>query len=265
MRNLALQKWRMGEASVGIWSNLPDIHMAETFGRLDVDWICFDLQHGLMDYSDLLRLLPAICGLPVTPLVRVASNQPDQIGKALDAGAQGVIVPMVNSAADAQKAVAACRYPPLGTRSCGPMRDAMIEGIDYLATANEQVACVVMIETEEGLSNVEAIAAVEGVDGLFVGPMDLCYGLGLPPGHFTDARFTDAIASILAACKTHERAAGMFGYTPQMAAQSLQGGFQFASVGTDISFIRAGVTQALAVVHEGREQPGPVPSGKTVY
>lgn len=197
-----------GYGQVGIWPNLPDIHMAETFARLDVDWICFDLQHGLMDYSDLLRLLPAVCGLPVTPLVRVAANQPDQIGKALDAGAQGVIVPVVNSVADAQQAAAACRYPPQGTRSCGPMRDAMIEGIDYLATANEQVACVVMIETEEDLANVEAIAAVEGVDALFVGPMDLCYGLGLSPGQFADARFTDAITRILTACKAHGRAAG---------------------------------------------------------
>jgi 4-hydroxy-2-oxoheptanedioate aldolase len=265
MHNLTLEKWRAGTPSVGIWSNLPDIHMAETFARLDVDWICFDLQHGLMDYSDLLRLLPAICGLPVTPLVRVAANRSDQIGKVLDAGAQGVIVPMVNSPADAQSAVAACRYPPRGARSCGPMRDAMIEGIDYLATANDQVACVVMIETEEGLANVEAIAAVEGVDALFVGPMDLCYGLGLPPGQFTDDRFTAAIAAILAACKAHGRAAGMFGYTPEMAAQSLRSGFQFASVGTDISFIRSGVTQALAVVHGDRDEPGASPGRKTVY
>jgi len=261
MLNLALQKWRAKESSPGIWSNLPDIHMAEMLARLGADWICFDLQHGLMDYSDLTRLLPAICGVPVTPLVRVAANQPDQIGKALDAGAQGVIVPMVNTAEDARRAVAACRYPPQGTRSCGPMRDAMIEGVGYLATANQQVACVVMIETEEGLQNVDTIAAVEGVDGLFVGPMDLCYGLHLPPGNFEDPRFTDAIARILTACKSHNRAAGMFGYTAEMAAQSLQGGFDFASIGTDISFIRAGAAQALAVATGEVQKPQDKPRG----
>jgi 4-hydroxy-2-oxoheptanedioate aldolase len=263
MLNRALQNWRNKESSLGIWSNLPDIHMAEMLGRMEVDWICFDLQHGLMDYSDLTRLLPAISGLPITPLVRVASNQPDQIGKALDAGAQGVIVPMVNSAADAQRAVAACRYPPQGTRSCGPMRDVMLEGIGYLATANQQVACVVMIETEEGLRNVDAIAAVDGVDGLFVGPMDLCYGLNLTPGSFADERFTAAIATILSACKAHDRAAGMFGYTAEMAADSLANGFDFASIGTDISFIRTGAAQALAAARGNpqKAEDAPAPRG----
>jgi 4-hydroxy-2-oxoheptanedioate aldolase len=246
MINKALQKWRGGRKSLGIWSNLPDIHLAEMLGRAGADWICFDLQHGLMDYGDLTRLLPAVCGLPVTPLVRVAANQPDQIGKVLDVGAEGVIVPMVSTVEEAERAVAACFYPPRGQRSCGPMRPAMLEGFNYLETANEQVACVVMIETEEGLKNVEAIAAVEGVDGLFVGPMDLCYGLGLAPGDFTDPRFNEAIATILAACQRHGRAAGMFGYTAELAAQSLERGFTFASAGTDISFLRDGVTRALA-------------------
>ncbi|MFV0278035.1 MAG: HpcH/HpaI aldolase family protein, partial [Parahaliea sp.] len=179
MINQALQNWRSGQTSLGAWSSLPDIHLAETLARMEIDWLCFDLQHGLMDYSDLLRLLPAITGLPVTPLVRVAANQPEQIGKVLDAGAQGVIVPMVNTAEEALRAVAACRFPPDGHRSCGPMRDAMIEGFEYLATANQQIACIAMIETKEGLGNVEAIAAVPGLDALFVGPMDLSYGLGL--------------------------------------------------------------------------------------
>lgn len=261
MKNTALQKWRDGSKSLGIWSNLPDIHLAEMLGRTGADWICFDLQHGLMDYGDLTRLLPAVCGLPVTPLVRVAANQPDQIGKVLDVGAEGVIVPMVSSVEEAQRAVAACYYPPKGQRSCGPMRPAMMEGFNYLETANEQVACVVMIETEEGLRNVDAIAAVEGVDGLFVGPMDLCYGLGLAPGDFTDPRFEEAITTILAACRTHGRAAGMFGYSPELAAQSLQRGFTFASAGTDISFLREGASRALATArgetaNEGGRQAG---------
>ncbi|MBR9865488.1 MAG: hypothetical protein GYB20_00075 [Oceanospirillales bacterium] len=261
MLNLALQKWRAKQSSLGIWSNLPDIHMAEVFCRMEVDWICFDLQHGLMDYSDLTRLLPAITGVPTTPLVRVAANQPDQIGKALDAGAHGVIVPMVNSAEDARRAVAACRYPPLGSRSCGPMRDAMLEGPGYLATANEQIACLVMIETEEGLRNLDEIAAVDGVDGLFVGPMDLCYGLGLTPGSFTDPAFTAAIAKILNACEKNSLASGMFGYNAEMAAHSIENGFDFASIGTDISFIRAGAMQALSTAKGVSKEDAPTARG----
>ncbi|WP_020681321.1 HpcH/HpaI aldolase family protein [Marinobacterium rhizophilum] len=261
MLNLALQKWRAKEPSLGIWSNLPDIHMAEVLCRMDVDWICFDLQHGLMDYSDLTRLLPAITGVPTTPLVRVAANQPEQIGKALDAGAQGVIVPMVNSADDARRAVAACRYPPQGSRSCGPMRDAMLEGMSYLATANQQVACLVMIETAEGLRNLDEIAAVEGVDGLFVGPMDLCYGLGLAPGNFTDPAFTGAIAAILKACEKNALAAGIFGVSGEMAANSIASGFDFASIGTDISFIRAGALQTLSAAQGKGKDNAPNPRG----
>lgn len=246
MLNKALHNWRNGTSSLGVWVNLPDIHIAETLARSGVDWLCFDLQHGLMDYSDLLRLLPAVCGQPVTPLVRVAANQPDQIGKALDVGAEGVIVPMVNTVADAEKAVAACYYPPLGNRSCGPMRPAMVEGFEYLAQANEQIACVPMIETQQGLDNVDAIAAVEGVDGLFIGPMDLCYGLGIAPGDFANPRFADAVKAIAEACKRHGRAVGMFGYTPEMARGYLESGFNFASAGTDISFFRAGLNSGLA-------------------
>jgi len=246
MHNIALNRWRNQQPSYGAWINLPDIHIAENLGRLGTDWLCFDLQHGLMDYRDLTQLLPAITGLEVTPLVRVAANQPDQIGKVLDAGAHGVIVPMVNSAEDARRAAMACRYPPQGTRSVGPMRDALLEGLGYLASANGQVACIAMIETEEGLANVEAIAATDGVDALFIGPMDLCYGLGLPPGSFADPAFTAAIERIKAACQAAGIAAGMFGYSAEMAASSLASGFQFASIGTDISFIRAGAAQAFA-------------------
>ena len=260
MKNLALQHWRDKQKSLGIWSNLPDIHVAETLSRMGADWLCFDLQHGLMDYGDLTRLLPAITGVAVTPLVRVAANQPDQIGKALDAGAQGVIVPMVNTAEDARRAVAACYYPPAGQRSCGPMRHAMLEGLSYLATANAEIACLLMIETQEGLHNLDAIAAVEGVTGLFVGPMDLTYGLGLPPGDFEHERFTAAVNAVQAACQRNGLACGMFGYAAAMANRALAGGFDFASAGTDISFLRQGAAQALATAR-GEAQAGAARGG----
>jgi len=245
MTNLALKKWRAGEKSLGAWSNLPDIHLSELLARSGFDWICYDLQHGLMDYSDLTRLLPAIAGQAVVPMVRVAANQPDQIGKALDVGAQGVIVPMVNSVEEARAAVDACRYPPDGSRSCGPMRPLLLEGMQYLSGANSETACLAMIETREGLEAVDDIAALPGLDGLFVGPVDLCFGLGITPGDFGNDLFTAALASILAACKKHGKFAGMFGYAPELASQALAEGFVFASLGTDISFMREGVAAAM--------------------
>ena len=159
-------------------------------------------------------------------------------------GAQGIIVPMVNSVDEARAAVDACRYPPQGNRSCGPMRPLLLEGMNYLAEANAQIACLAMIETRDGLNAVEEIAAVEGIDGLFVGPVDLCFGLGITPGDFGNEKFTGAVQEILAACDKHGKVAGMFGYSPELAARALEQGFAFASLGTDISFLREGVASA---------------------
>lgn len=254
MINKALQNWKHGNPSIGTWINLPDLHTSETLARMGSDWLCFDLQHGLMSYSHLLALIPAISGTDATPLVRIAKNNVADIGRALDAGAHGVIVPMVNTSEEAAQAVAACRYPPDGIRSCGPMRGAMLEGFEYLKTANEQIACIVMIETKEGFDNVDAIAATPGVDALFIGPMDLTYGLGLPPGSFADPAFLSAVKRIKSACKKHDRAIGMFGYDPEFAKKAVDDGFSFVSAGTDTSFFRRGAGEALAIVNGTADQ-----------
>lgn len=260
MKNLALAQWKNGTPSRGAWINLPELHTAELIARMGFDWLCFDLQHGLLSYSHLLALIPAISATQATPLVRVAGNDAAAIGRVLDAGAHGVIVPMVNTADEAARAVAACRYPPLGTRSCGPMRGTMLEGFEYLASANAEIACIAMIETRQGLDNVEAIAATPGIDALFVGPVDLCYGLGIAPGNFGDPAFVAAIDRIKAATSMAGIALGMFGYTPPLAAKYLAEGFQFASIGTDAGFLREGAKAALEAV-SGSAAPAPTKSG----
>ncbi|MBL4802569.1 MAG: hypothetical protein JKY45_11810 [Emcibacter sp.] len=247
MKNSSLEKWRNGESSIGAWISLTDLHTAETLAHMDFDWVCFDLQHGLLSYSHLLTLIPAITGTDTTPLVRVSKNDAGEIGRALDAGAHGVIVPMVNSVEEAEMAVAACRYPPVGGRSCGPMRGILLSGVEYLATANDQVACIVMIETHEGLKNVEAIARAPGVDALFIGPIDLCYGLGITPGDFSNPRFVLAVETIKEACKAAGCAAGFFGYSAELARSALDQGFTFVSAGTDINFFREGAKSALGI------------------
>lgn len=251
MKNKALEQWKQGTPSRGAWLNLPELHTAEMIARMGLDWVCFDLQHGLMSHSHLLALIPAISATEATPLVRVAGNDAAAIGRVLDAGAHGVIVPMVNTPEEAARAVAACRYPPQGIRSCGPMRGVMLEGAHYLASANAEIACIAMIETGQGLDNVEAIAATPGVDALFVGPMDLSFGLGITPGNFADPAFAAAIERIKAASRAAGIALGMFGATPALAARYLDEGFQFASIGTDIGFFREGARLALETAQVG--------------
>lgn len=245
MINTALAQWRSGQRSVGVWLTLSDLHSAELAGQMGYDWLCVDLQHGMVDAADLWKILAALSASPTTPIVRVAGNAPDQIGRALDSGALGVIVPMVNTADEARAAAAACRYPPAGTRSCGPVRSAAYSSADYMATANDQLACIVMIETPDGLQNVEAIAAVPGVDALFVGPVDLCFALGLAPGDFEAAAFRAAVRRILSAGAATGKPVGIFGYSAEIAARALDDGFVFASAGTDAGFLRAAGEDAL--------------------
>jgi 4-hydroxy-2-oxoheptanedioate aldolase len=247
MINHALRQWRAGERSLGIWLGLGDLYSAEMVAGLGFDWLCVDLQHGFMDAADLARILAATASSATTPLVRVVANEFDQIGKALDAGGHGVIVPMVNTAEEATRAVAACRYPPQGRRSNGPIR-GVSDGAAYLASANAEIACVLMIETAEGLANVDAIAATPGVDALFIGPVDMCLTLGLGATDFDSPKFADALNRVVAACEASGKTPGIFGYSAGLAARYLTEGFTFASIGADTALLRAAAVAALESV-----------------
>lgn len=245
MKNSSLAKWKAKQPSPGAWVMLTDLHVVENLVRMEFDWLCFDLQHGLLSHSHLLSLLPIVTSTAKSPIVRVCQNDAGDIGRVLDAGAHGVIVPGINSAEEAAAAAAACRYPPVGRRSCGPLRGVVQYGFEYLLNANNEVACIAMIETREGLDNVDAIARTPGIDALFIGPMDLCYGIGITPGDFGNPAFVSAVKKIRAACDTAGCAVGIFGYSPELAHQALNDGFTFASIGTDVSFFRAGAQAAL--------------------
>ena len=244
MINHALRQWRARERSVGVWLSLGDLYSAEVMAGMGFDWLCVDLQHGFMDAAELAKILTATARSTTTPLVRVAGNQFDQIGKALDAGALGVIVPMVSTVEEAQFAAAACRYPPRGRRSNGPVRGAGSLA-DYVSAALGEIACIPMIETAEGLANVEAIAAVDGVDALFIGPVDLCATLGLGLQDFASPTYRAALERMKGACRAHGKAAGIFGYSPELAAEYLGSGFVFASAGNDAGFMQIAAAAAL--------------------
>ena len=151
--NHVLRSWRQGKQTIGGWLSIGDAFTAETMAHIGFDWLCIDMQHGLLDYQDVKVMLPAISTTQTMPFVRVPWNEPAEIMKALDAGAYGVIVPLINNRAEAEKAVAACRYPPEGMRSFGPIRAAMYGGKNYAEEANSEIACIAMIETKEGLDN----------------------------------------------------------------------------------------------------------------
>ena len=251
-QNAALAKWRRGEPSVGAWLSLGNVHIAEMIANAGFDWICIDMQHGLISYSDLLRMLPAISTTETTPLVRVSGNNLPEINKALDGGAMGVIVPLVNTAEQAAAAVSACRYPPDGTRSFGPTRAALYGGRGYAAEANGQIACIAMIETQEGLDNLEAIVATPGLGAVYIGPADLALSLGLPARGDTDEpRHLAAVEKILAACKRQGVPAGIHTGGLEWSRRRLATGFDFVTLGTDAGFLMQAASGDLAAIRGG--------------
>ena len=175
--NPLLALWRAGKPSLGGWLTTADPQIAEYLASGGFDEICVDQQHGLADSSNLASVFRAIEVHGVAPTTRVPSNDFAAIGFALDIGAVAIIVPMVGSAEEAAAAADACHFPPRGHRSVGPLRGAFVRASDRL-DALDEAACVVMIETEDGVRNVDAIAATPGVDAIYIGPGDLALGLG---------------------------------------------------------------------------------------
>lgn len=238
--------WEKGEPTIGGWCVIPSPFVAELMGRAGYDWVCLDTQHGLIGYDQMLPMLQGLSAAGTPAFVRVRWNDPSEIMKALDAGAQGVIVPMVNSAADARQAVAASRYPPQGFRSYGPTR-AALQVTDFSPErANRAVVCVVMIETQEALAAADDIVAVPGVDGVYVGPNDLAVTHGLKPdGTASNPEHRRLIETILAACERHGVTAGIHCAGPETALGWREAGFRMLNVDNDALFVRGGAARVL--------------------
>src|ERR687889_1815895 len=229
------RKIRAREQAIGYWVVLDAPVATERIGRLGYDYVALDAQHGLLGYSGVLNGLMAVdAGHTAVGLVRVEDNNLTAIGKALDAGAVGVIVPLVNTAEDAAAAVAAARYPPAGIRSYGPMRSMLRIG-PTPAVANDSVVVLAMIETPEGLADVEAIAATPGLDGLYIGPSDLtlAIGGGGPSDPSVADAFEAALARIRKACEDNGIAAGLHTRSGEDAAKRMSEGFTVLTVAGD--------------------------------
>ena len=220
---------------LGAWTFLTEPLAAEAASRAGYDYVCIDGQHGLHDYRSISAQLAAVAvGGGAMPIVRVPWNEQGFIGQVLDAGAMGVIVPMVNSPDEAAAVVRACRYAPAGERSFGPVVAASRFGASYVAEANTSIAVIPMIETVVGLENVEAIAAVEGIDALYVGPADLSLSMGLAPGvDNDDPRFDAALRRIAAACTANGVIPGVHA-EPGLVAKRREQGFRMMTIGFDL-------------------------------
>ena len=247
--NPTRDKWKAGELALGGWLSLPSSISAEIMAATGFDYVCVDMQHGLIDFSDLVPMLQGLTTGTCTPFVRVPQNLPGHIGKALDAGAMGVIVPMVNTVEECEAAVAAARYAPVGNRSFGPARAGAVQGADYWDRANADVAVIPMIETVHAVEAIDDILAVPGVDAIYVGPADLSVSMGFNP-RSNEPAFLSTLDEIVAACNRHGVVPGMHA-TTATAQDRIDRGFRFVTVTADMSSLRTKVAEDLASVRAG--------------
>jgi 4-hydroxy-2-oxoheptanedioate aldolase len=220
---------------------MPCAFSAELMASAGWDTMTIDTQHGVIGYSEMLAMLQAISTTPAVPLVRVSWNQPGEIMRALDAGAYGIICPMINDPEECAAFVRACRYPPDGFRSSGPTRAAIYGGADYQGHANREMLTLAMIETADGLANVDAIVATPGLDAVYVGPSDLSLSIGGPPGQDSDApALMAAFDKILAACKAKGLKVGVHCASTAYAKTMIERGFDLVTAGIDTRYMLAG-------------------------
>jgi 4-hydroxy-2-oxoheptanedioate aldolase len=239
-------RWAAGEAAIAAWLLLESPASAATLATAGFDAVVVDLQHGSATLSDLPHLLSALEPTPAVPFVRAAWNDPAELMRTLDLGARGVICPMVGSRTEAEAFVSACRYPPAGTRSFGPIRAALGQGYDQTARANEQLLLFAMIETGDGLTNIDEVAATPGLDGLFVGPADLSLAMGLETfADLTDPTLLATLDTIVDASNAHGIAPGIHAPSSPRATEMAARGFRFVSCAVDTDLLRDAAVDAL--------------------
>jgi 4-hydroxy-2-oxoheptanedioate aldolase len=250
------RRLRAGETVYCAWCSLASPIITEIAAREGFAAVGIDGQHGLWDQETVRNAVAAICHGGAAPIVRIALEDFGAASRALDWGAEGIIAPMINTAADARRFVDACKFPPLGERSWGPHRAMMLAGIGdaktYLRDANDNVVTIGMIETQEAMDNLDAIAAVPGLDVLFIGPSDLSItltkGAELDPHSKTVEAAND---KILAAAKKAGKIAGLYCATAERAVEVGRRGFRYCAVGNDLGFIRAAFANAVKVTKAG--------------
>jgi len=256
--NLLRQHFADGGDAIGGWCTTPSAFNAEVLALSGFDYVTVDCQHGLIGYDAMVPMLSSISRTGATPVVRVPFNDTPWMGQAFDAGAEAVIVPMVNTRADAERAAAACRYAPAGVRSFGPVRAGLYLNRATPAEVNEQVMCFVMIETVQAVENAEEICSTPGVDGVYLGPADLAISMGVAFGvDELPAEHAEATAHVAKVCAEKGIIAGTHTGGGADARRAIESGFRMATVSTDAAILRAAAAAHLAAARgEGADASG---------
>lgn len=239
--------WNADRAVLNGWLALPCSFSAEVMAHQGWDALTIDLQHGLVGEQAMVGMLQAIGSTDTVPVVRVPWLEPGIVMKALDAGALGLICPMINSVDDAARLVAYTHYAPRGTRSFGPIRAALVHGADYAERADDHIVVFAMIETAQALDNLDAILSVEGLDAIYIGPADLSLALGCKVAFDeVDPKVAAAIDHILERATAHGVKAGIHNGSPEFARARIANGFRFVTVGSDAGLMASAAQQTLA-------------------
>lgn len=246
---------KSGQPAIGSWLSLCSPVAAETMAAIGWDWLVVDAQHSPVGFETMVNCFRAIQLGGAVPMARVPWNDTIWIQRTLDAGALGLVVPMVNSAAEAEQVVQNFKYGPIGIRSSGGSRVAQYVDRPYIPFAQEQLACIVMIETITAAERAEEIMAVEGVDGCFIGPNDLALSMGMDPAK-AETELEDVIQGILAACKKVGKAAGKHCYDADEISERIAQGFQFLALASDSRFMVAEAKRQFGGIHRDGSPSG---------
>ena len=255
-KNKLKEIFKNGKSAINGWLQIPNSFTAELMANQSWDSLTLDMQHGVIDYPDALGMLQAISSTDVVPMVRVNWNEPGQIMKILDAGAYGIICPMVSNKKEAENFIKACMYPPKGFRSYGPIRGLVYGGGDYADKANEEILKFAMIETKESLENLDEIMSTPGLDGIYIGPADLSLALGKKPSFDKPEGdpIYDVIMKILDHAQKNKLIAGIQNGEPEYAAKMIKKGFQFVTIGSDQRYLTAASKSALSKLKKDQEK-----------
>jgi len=246
-------KWilKNGGVALGTWVTIGNPEVAEILANLGFDWLVFDTEHAPLSLENVEWMMQATSGTEIVPLVRVTANDMGMVKRALDIGAYGMVVPLVNNREDAEKAVSYTRYPPKGIRGAGPRRCSTygMRSKEYFDWAGKELLTIVQVETAEAVANIEDIISVDGVDVFFVGPTDLTMSLGIP-GQQNHPKFVRAIEKVLEAGRESGVYPGTMAYSLDEARIALNRGFKFISLTTDFKHLVKGAKDMLDAVNE---------------
>lgn len=245
--------WSNGGVVVNGWLHIPNPWSAEIMAHAGWDSLTVDFQHGFHTVQDALSMFQAMNTTGVVPMARVPWNDPVYIQRLLDAGALGIICPMVNTRAECEQFVASCRYFPAGIRSAGPTRPRLAMGNDYLQWANDAILTIAMIETATAIDNLEDILSVDGLDAVYIGPGDLGMTLGVQGADTEDPTQLAIYDKLLARCSAHGVVAGLHTGSAEYAKRMIARGFQFITINTDSGLLLSAAQSAVSGV-KGKPQ-----------